>query len=152
MRYAIPRQTRKLLNSTNGFTIGKPYQLRDVSEFGGARVINDNGHDRYIPTDGGSNAHLQYRYGLEAHCAGVFDIVDIVTDYVHPPIPVRAYDWQAWIDGSEEDGVYGWGLTMEDAVRDLAGMIANGETRLSVDTHMVWHERLKTWTNPEVTR
>lgn len=120
MRYAIPRQTRKLLNSTNGFTIGKPYKIVSENEYGSADVLNDNGHRRVLSTDGGENGHLQYRYGGEAHCAGVFEIVDIVTENTHPPIPVRTHDWHAWVDGTEEDGDYGWGPTEEDALRDLA--------------------------------
>ena len=136
MRYAIPRQTRKLINSTNGFTIGKPYPIVQVNRWGSAHVINDNGHNRFIPTDGSSNAHLQYRYGLEAHCAGVFEIVDIVTDNVHPPIPVATHDWQAWVDGTEENGNYGWGPTEQRAVQDLANLLLETEK----------------WTNLEVTR
>ncbi len=43
----------------------------------------------------------------------------IKTDYVHPPIPTRTHDWCAWVDGTEEDGLYGWGRTEADALRDL---------------------------------
>lgn len=80
MRYATPRQTDDRLNSTNGFTIGKRYAIIYENQFGSATVINDNGHERVIGTDGGSNAHLQRRggsgYNSYAHCAGYFEITD----------------------------------------------------------------------------
>lgn len=43
----------------------------------------------------------------------------IVTDFVYPPIPVREFDWCAWVDGCEEDGPRGWGKTKEQAVTAL---------------------------------
>ncbi len=48
---------------------------------------------------------------------------DIITEYVHPPIPCRHYDWQAWVDGREEDGPKGWGRTEQEAVNDLKILI-----------------------------
>jgi hypothetical protein len=76
MRYAIPRQTDDRLNSTNGFTIGKRYEILTENEFGSATVINDNGHPRVIGTDQGSNAHLQRTTRLgNVYCAGYFEIV-----------------------------------------------------------------------------
>jgi len=44
--------------------------------------------------------------------------VNVITDYVHPPIPVRQYDWQAWVDGDEE-GPKGWGVTEQEAINNL---------------------------------
>jgi len=46
-------------------------------------------------------------------------VMDIKTDFVFPPIPVRDHDWCAYIDGQEEDGPYGWGRTEAEAIRDL---------------------------------
>lgn len=43
----------------------------------------------------------------------------IVTDYVYPPIPVRQFDWCAWLDGQEEEGPRGWGETKEQATDAL---------------------------------
>lgn len=43
----------------------------------------------------------------------------IVTSHVYPPIPIRTMDWCAYRDGHEEDGNYGWGLTEQEAIRDL---------------------------------
>ena len=43
----------------------------------------------------------------------------IVTTFVHPPIPIRSHDWCACIDGTEEDGPYGWGATEAEAIADL---------------------------------
>ena len=36
-----------------------------------------------------------------------------------PPIPTRAYDWQAWRDGNEEYGPFGYGATEEAAIAAL---------------------------------
>lgn len=43
---------------------------------------------------------------------------DIRTEYVHPPIPMRGWDWCAWRDGNEE-GLVGWGRSVVDAIVDL---------------------------------
>jgi hypothetical protein len=37
--------------------------------------------------------------------------LNIVLDFVYPPIPVRNHDWQAHVDGFEEDGSIGEGRT-----------------------------------------
>lgn len=42
----------------------------------------------------------------------------IVTEYVHPPIPVRDYDWCAWYDGFEE-AQRAWGRTEAEALAAL---------------------------------
>jgi hypothetical protein len=42
----------------------------------------------------------------------------LVVVHVHPPIPVRQYDWQAFL-GDEEGGPHGWGETRHDAIVDL---------------------------------
>jgi len=43
----------------------------------------------------------------------------IVTVNVCPPIPLRDFDWGAYRDGTEEDGIRGWGRTESEAVADL---------------------------------
>lgn len=43
----------------------------------------------------------------------------IITSFVHPPIPVRQFDWQAYFDGEEELGQYGNGRTEREAIEDL---------------------------------
>jgi hypothetical protein len=43
----------------------------------------------------------------------------IVTTHVYPPIPVRHLDWCAYIDGTQEDGPYGYGRTEAEAIADL---------------------------------
>lgn len=43
----------------------------------------------------------------------------IRTEFVHPPIPDRRFDWAAWIDGQEESNIIGRGLTESDAVTQL---------------------------------
>ena len=45
------------------------------------------------------------------------------TEYVHPPIPVRHWDWKAWKDGEED--VLGWGMTREAAIADLMEVLAS---------------------------
>ena len=41
------------------------------------------------------------------------------TQCVCPPIPLRHFDWCAWVDG-EEEGPVGWGPTEDIALEDLA--------------------------------
>ena len=44
----------------------------------------------------------------------------IVTTFIHPPIPVRCFDWQAYYeDEGEEAGRYGYGTTKEAAIKEL---------------------------------
>ena len=43
----------------------------------------------------------------------------IITDYVHPPIPIRYLDWCAYYEGEEENQNYGWGNTEKEAIEDL---------------------------------
>jgi hypothetical protein len=47
----------------------------------------------------------------------------IVTDYVCPPIPTRAFDWCAYFEGDEEDGPRGWGASKEEAVQNLLDIV-----------------------------
>jgi hypothetical protein len=52
----------------------------------------------------------------------------IVTEKISPPIPIRNYDWTAWIDGDEETGSCGYGENEKDAIKDLLEeMLLNGE-------------------------
>ena len=48
---------------------------------------------------------------------------NIVTDYVSPPIPSRNFDWVAYLDGREEEGVYGYGQTEREAVNELLELL-----------------------------
>lgn len=44
----------------------------------------------------------------------------IVTSHIHPPIPLRQFDWVAYLDGREEQTqFYGHGATEERAREDL---------------------------------
>lgn len=43
----------------------------------------------------------------------------IITDYVHPPVPIRHMDWVAYRDGNEETGPCGRGRTEAEAIEDL---------------------------------
>lgn len=50
----------------------------------------------------------------------------IITTFVHPPIPVRSFDWLAHIDGQEEEGPQGWGHNEYAAVTDLQDRFDDG--------------------------
>lgn len=43
----------------------------------------------------------------------------IITQHVFPPLPIRAFDWCAYYDDSEESGPYGHGRTEDEAIEDL---------------------------------
>jgi hypothetical protein len=43
----------------------------------------------------------------------------IITEYVHPPIPMRCNDWRATREGDDEDYIVGWGATEDEAIADL---------------------------------
>lgn len=47
-------------------------------------------------------------------------IINVVTNNVCPPIPVRDMDWSACEAGRDEEGPYGWGASEVDALEDLA--------------------------------
>jgi hypothetical protein len=45
---------------------------------------------------------------------------------VCPPIPLRQFDWCAYIDGHEEETArYGWGFTRPEAIADLMQLLAD---------------------------
>lgn len=45
----------------------------------------------------------------------------IITRNIHPPIPIRKYDWLAYRDGTEdlEAGIVGYGETEREAINNL---------------------------------
>lgn len=47
----------------------------------------------------------------------------VVTRFEPPPIPVRGFDWHAFIEGDEE-GATGYGFTELEAVTELAEKLA----------------------------
>ncbi len=47
----------------------------------------------------------------------------IRTHHAFPPIPIRCFDWMAWVDGTEENGPYGHGKTEEEARANLGAEI-----------------------------
>jgi hypothetical protein len=47
---------------------------------------------------------------------------EIRTENVCPPIPLRNFDWAAWIDGDEELGT-GRGATKQEAINDLLDIL-----------------------------
>jgi hypothetical protein len=54
----------------------------------------------------------------------IIDGLRIRTNFVHPPIPDRSFDWAAWIDGEEEGNIQGRGRTESDAVAELLETLA----------------------------
>jgi hypothetical protein len=44
---------------------------------------------------------------------------EVKTECIRPPIPIRNFDWVAWIDGEEENGKHGYGETEKQATDDL---------------------------------
>lgn len=49
----------------------------------------------------------------------MINLKDIITTYVHPPVPSRCCDWSAHMVGDEEDGPFGFGSTESEAVNNL---------------------------------
>jgi hypothetical protein len=50
----------------------------------------------------------------------------VITQYVYPPIPIRQFDWCAYLDFGEydvESGPYGWGRTEAEAILDLEELL-----------------------------
>jgi hypothetical protein len=47
----------------------------------------------------------------------------IITTYECKPIPVRNFDWVAYEDGKEEDGIYGYGATEVEAIEELKELL-----------------------------
>lgn len=55
----------------------------------------------------------------------------IKTEYVYPPIPLRAFDWCAYDDNTYDGpgSPIGWGPTEEAAIADLLeGVVIENET------------------------
>jgi hypothetical protein len=48
-----------------------------------------------------------------------FQDVDLVTSHIHPPIPLRDYDWCAFRQGYEPGDLIGYGETEEEAINDF---------------------------------
>ena len=47
----------------------------------------------------------------------------IITRCIMPPIPLRSFDWVAFVDG-QEDGPTGHGRSEAEALRDLCEQLA----------------------------
>jgi len=49
------------------------------------------------------------------------------TEFICPPIPIRQYDYSAWIDGTEDIGmIQGYGPSREMAIADLIQQLWEG--------------------------
>ena len=49
--------------------------------------------------------------------------MNIVTEYVAPPVPTSLWDWMAYVEGGDEETV-GRGPTETEALRDLCAQLA----------------------------
>lgn len=48
----------------------------------------------------------------------------MITSFVYPPIPVRQFDWCAYLeDDVENASKYGWGRTEAEAILDLEDLL-----------------------------
>lgn len=47
----------------------------------------------------------------------------MITSFVYPPIPIRQFDWCAYLEGTEEEANYGWGATEAEAILDLEDLL-----------------------------
>lgn len=45
------------------------------------------------------------------------------TKHVYPPIPLRSFDWMAWVGDYELGCVTGWGATEDAALLDLQNQV-----------------------------
>lgn len=57
----------------------------------------------------------------------------VLTSFINPPIPVRAFDWVAWIDGEEESMRYGYGRTEQEARDELSNVLAEYDEERKAD-------------------
>jgi len=46
-------------------------------------------------------------------------LLKISLDYIFPPIPIRRFDWCAYLEDHQEGDPMGWGKTRYEAVIDL---------------------------------
>ena len=44
---------------------------------------------------------------------------NITVNFIHPPIPIRSFDYCAYYKDEEERGEYGYGATEQEAIDDL---------------------------------
>jgi hypothetical protein len=48
---------------------------------------------------------------------------EIKTHFVYPPIPLRCYDWCAYVEGYEPGNTIGYGRTEAEAIEDLKNQL-----------------------------
>lgn len=49
---------------------------------------------------------------------------DIFVDFIHPPIPLRSFDYAATSDGYEPGDPIGYGATRDEAAQDLIDQLS----------------------------
>jgi NAD(P)H-hydrate repair Nnr-like enzyme with NAD(P)H-hydrate dehydratase domain len=65
----------------------------------------------------------------------------IVLDPTFPPVPTRAFDWHAYLDGYEPGDAMGHGATVREAVVDLLDQLEEQDYLLDAEA---W-AKLKKW-------
>lgn len=45
--------------------------------------------------------------------------MNIITNFVNPPVPMRQFDWNATREGYDEGDLIGMGATEQSAIEDL---------------------------------
>ncbi len=51
--------------------------------------------------------------------------VKVAVEYVHPPIPIRTFDYHAYVIGTEDERNGGWGKSRDEALNNLANNIGH---------------------------
>lgn len=83
--------------------------------------VRDRAVDRAVrgvlDVDAGMSEFPYIEYAMPRYV--LVDVMNIRTDFVHPPIPVRNFDWSATDDNYEPGDAIGYGRTEAEAVADL---------------------------------
>lgn len=102
-------------------------QIWDGESFG-----EDNGRDDYLDDDRQQWCSKCEHWLEDCRCPSPDDPPPepvIKTSFVHPPIPVRGFDWCAVFDGYEPGCPIGYGETEEAAIANLRELCATDEDR-----------------------
>ena len=51
----------------------------------------------------------------------------INTEFIYPPIPIRCFDWMAWVGDMDEDSLIAHGQTEQEAIDNLLLALADDE-------------------------
>lgn len=74
-----------------------------------------------------SGRKLIHHINADVSDHSIDNLLVIRTNYWRKPVPCDKYDWEAWMDGNEDSGLVGHGISEVEAVEDL---VANYEERM----------------------